>query len=85
MDFVKAAIICLLIKTYESDALYNEIDRYYSELTSFHLKTMSDMLFSFLSGDQIEQLVSDAIDALFEDDEDDDGQDDDEIEGDDAL
>ena len=30
MDFVRSAIVCLMIKTLESDLLYDEMDRYFS-------------------------------------------------------
>ena len=71
MDFIKASIIILLVKTFETNRLYDEIDRYFSEMEMYHSNVVSDLLYSFLDGKTVDKIIDGVIESMFEDIEDD--------------
>lgn len=76
MDFVRVSIVCLLLKTFETDFLYDDMERYGSEMQNHSLKIMSNMFFDYLFSGDMAETISDAIEGIFGDDEEDDELDD---------
>lgn len=64
MDFVKAAICCLLTRTVESDKLYDDLDRYQSELEEYQKDVVKNMLKDYLGGEDLDQIISDQFSKL---------------------
>ena len=71
-DFVKAAIVCLLLKTFEMDFLYDNMERYDSEVRGFSGEIMSNMLLDYLFNGSLGETIMDAVLDAFGLDEDDD-------------
>ena len=69
MDFIKVSIVCLLIKTFETNMLYDELDRYFSEMKIYHTETVRDLLLGFLSSKDLETTIDSAVASVFEDSE----------------
>ena len=64
MDFVKVAICCLLTRTVESDKLYDDLDRYQSELEEYQKDVVKKMLKDYLGGEDLDEILSDQFSKL---------------------
>ncbi len=73
MDFVKASIIWLVVKLFETDYLYNETDRYMSEMKDSYEDIIFNMIFDFFSGSSMLDTITGTVDGFFDEDDESDG------------
>lgn len=65
MDFVRASIVCLLLKTYEMDFLYDDMERYDSEIREYSGNITSNMLFDYLLGGDLLDTILETVGDMF--------------------
>ena len=77
MDFVKASIIWLVVKLFETDYLYNETDRYLTEMKDSYEDIIFSMFFDIFSGSSLFNTITGTIDGFFDEGDEDNGDEED--------
>ncbi len=72
MDFVRVSIVCLLLKTFEMDFLYDDMERYDSEIWKFSDDITFKLLLDYLLGSDLSDIVYGKVGEIFGDDDEDD-------------
>ena len=75
MDFVKVSIVCLLVKIFESESLYNEIDGYVTKINSLKDTLVNSMVSDLLGGMNIMDVLTKNFGGLMSGDFDNKGKD----------
>ncbi len=70
MDFVKSSIIWLIVKLFETDYLYKEIESYMTEMKKSYEEIITNMIFDLFGGSNILDIFSRTTGSFFDDDED---------------
>ena len=68
MDFVKASIVCLLVKIFESDSLYKEIDGYVTNINSLQGTLINSMASDLLNGMNLMDIITKNFNNLMSND-----------------
>lgn len=70
IDFVKVAIVCLLLKTVEMDYLYDDMERYDSEVREYSNEILSKMICDYLLSGNLGETIIDVVSDAFKDEDD---------------